>query len=312
MLDVIIVGGGPAGLNAALVLGRQRRRVVLFDDGKPRNAAVHAVHGFLSRDGAKPAELREIALWELRAYDTIEFRLGRVVAARIERDDHSFVVTLEGGAEESARKLLLATGLVDELPAIEGLRPIWGRSVFHCRYCDAWEVRDQPVAVLGLPDEEQEGLRQLLLALRRLTSDVVLCSNGVTLGETTVHLCTTLNVPIRRELIAQLLSTGDQLEQIAFVHGEPLLRRAAFLSPMRRQHSDLGSQIGCKLLEDGSVEIDDLGKTSVFGVYAAGDMARRQGMPFPYAQVVLAAGFGVVAAVAIDLELLREAFTSSS
>jgi thioredoxin reductase len=306
MFDAIIAGGGPAGLNAALVLGGQRRRVLLVDAGEPRNATARSMHGFLSRDGADPGGVRRIAESELDVYGTIERRDGRIRAAGRAHDDRAFVVTLDGGEEARARKLLLATGVVDDVPAIEGLKPLWGRSVFHCRICDGWLVRDQPVAVLGAAGADQTGLIVLLLALKRLTSDVVLCTNGMSLEAVTAQACAASGIAVRQEAIVRLGAEGAELREVIFERGQPLARRAAFVSSTHHQASDLAAQLGCKLLDDGAVEVDDLAQTSVRGVYAAGDMARRPGMPFPYAQVVIAAGFGVVAAVAIDLELLRE------
>src|SRR5687768_7612451 len=145
--DVLIVGGGPAGLSAALVLGRCRRRVLVCDAGRPRNAASHGLHGFLTRDGIKPSEFLEIARQQLRPYDTVELKQTEVTSAR--RLANGFELTLANGESVSARKLLLATGVVDELPALDGLPDFYGRSVFHCPYCDGWEVRDQPLAIYG-------------------------------------------------------------------------------------------------------------------------------------------------------------------
>jgi cation diffusion facilitator CzcD-associated flavoprotein CzcO len=168
MLDVVIVGGGPAGLNAALLLGRARRRVLVCDAGAPRNAPVSHTHGFLSRDGLPPAELRRIAREQLGAYSSVELREVQVEAAST-ADGEGFVVTLADGVRETARRLLLATGVVDQLPAIDGLADLWGRGIFNCPYCDGWEVRDQPLAVLGADPRAL----QLALHLTRWSGDVV-------------------------------------------------------------------------------------------------------------------------------------------
>jgi thioredoxin reductase len=303
MFDVVIVGGGPAGLNAALLLGRARRRVLLCDAGAPRNAPVAHVHGFLSRDGLPPAELRRIAREQLGAYGSLELREVQVEAADAARDGEGFVVTLADGTRERARRLLLASGVVDQLPAIDGLAGLWGRGVFNCPYCDGWEVRDQPLAVLGA---DQRAL-QLTLHLTRWSDDVVWCSNGplpAPLEEAGRAQLAARGVRLHQDPIVRLEGADGQLARVVFASGGPLERRAVFLHPPTRQRSDLPGQLGCVLLEDGSVSVGDFGQTSVPGVFAAGDMARRPTMPVPGAQVVIAAAEGAIAAVAIDQDLV--------
>ena len=172
--DVLIVGAGPAGLSAALMLGRCRRRVLVCDTGNPRNAVSHAMHGYLTRDGIAAAGVpRASPASELARYDTVELRDVEVTAAAVPatRDSTSRSPT---GERVRARKLLIATGVVDNLPEIPGFRELYGRSVFHCPYCDGWEVRDQPLAIYG------RGARGLGLSLE-LTAwsrDLVLCTDG--------------------------------------------------------------------------------------------------------------------------------------
>jgi thioredoxin reductase len=306
MLDVVIVGGGPAGLNAALMLGRARRNVWLCDSGQPRNATVHAMHGFLSRDGTDPAALRQAARDQLGAYPTV--RVRDVAVQAIAGAVDQFTVSLTDGSTEQARRLLLATGVADQLPPIPGLAELWGRGVFNCPYCDGWEVRDQPLAVLA---DDPRNL-QLALHLTRWSPDVLLCTNGTAgLDDDAHRLLAARKVALREEPIARLDSADGGLERIEFTHGEPAERAAAFLHAPTRQRSDLPRQLGCTLLDDGSVQVDDLGQTSVPGVLAAGDMARRPSMPVPGAQVVIAAAEGAIAAVAIDQGLaLQELATS--
>jgi thioredoxin reductase len=297
MFDVIIAGGGPAGLQAALVLARARRRVLLCDSDQPRNTVTGAVHGFISRDGLDPTELRRIATEELRRYPTVELRAVAIAAARPERD--SFAVTLADGEQERARKLILTTGVIDQLPPIAGLDTLWGTAAFHCEYCDGYELRDQGLALL---DSGATAALQALV-LRDWSTDVVLCTNGPSelTAEDRARLAAG-GIAVREEPITRLEPTGEGV-RIAFGDKGSLDRRAVFTRPRTHQRSDLAAQLGCNALEDGSIEINDFGQTTVPGVYAAGDMAKRPTMPFPAAQAVHAASAGGIAAVGTHREL---------
>jgi len=277
--------------------------VLLCDAGAPRNAPVAHMHGFLSRDGLPSGELRRIGREQLAAYDSVEVRPAQVEAASVDGD--GFAVTLAGGAREAARRLLLATGVVDDLPAVDGLAGLWGRGVFNCPYCDGWEVRDQPLAVLGADPRAM----QLAVHLTRWSGDVVWCPNGpLPLDDEGRARLAARGVRLCEEPVARLEGGDGHLDRVVFATGAPLHRRAAFRHPPTSQRSDLPDQLGCRLLEDGSVEVSDLGQTSVPGVFAAGDMARRPSMPLPGAQVVIAAAAVAIAAVAVDQELAMRDF----
>src|SRR5829696_8110620 len=174
MFDVLVVGGGPAGLSAALMLGRCRRRVLVCDLGVPRNRTSHALHGYLTRDGIPPADFNHLGRGELRAYN-VELRTVGVTGAH--RVDTHFHVTLANGAEVDARYLLIATGVVDDLPAIDGFRECYGRSLFHCPYCDGWEVRDRRLIAFG----RGKDVAGLALGLKTWSHDVVVCTHGTPL-----------------------------------------------------------------------------------------------------------------------------------
>lgn len=307
MVDVVIAGAGPAGLNAALIFGRAQRPTLVCDTGDPRNAPVHAMHGFLSRDGLDPAELRRIGREQLARYPSVELR--DIAISDVRPDGQRFVVRLGDGSEVSARRLVLATGVVDELPAVEGLAEYWGHGVFNCPYCDGWEVRSQPLAVLG-----GDAMNVFLaLNLVRWSEDVTLCTNGETVtDEGVVQLLASRSIPVRDERLIRVDGDGDAIGQLVFAEGPTLQRRAMFLHPRTRQRSSLPAQLGCSLLDDGSISVDDLGHTDVSGVYAAGDMARRPTMPFPGAQVVIAAAEGAVAALFIDQELFFEDLSTNA
>ncbi len=299
MYDAIVVGGGPAGLSAALTLGRVRRTTLVLDSGDYRNAPAEHAHNLFTRDGTPPAELRRIGRDQLDAYPTVEVQSHVAEQARSIGD--GFEVRLADGSTRSARRLLLATGVADELPDIDGLADLWGRSVFHCPYCHGWEVRDQALAVIG------SGARyaDLALHLRRLSDDVVLCTHGgADLDADLTALLADQGVAVRDEPIARLVANDGGLDRIEFADGESLRRQAAFTSFTPRQRSPLPEQLGGTRFDDDAVEVDDFGRTSVSGVYASGDMARRASMPAPFAALSAAAASGTIAAAALDKDLL--------
>ena len=213
--DCIIVGGGPAGLSAALMLGRCRRRVLLCDVGGQRNLRSHAMHGYLTRDGVSPAEFLRLARAELGRYGTVECRELEIVEAT--REDGGFAVRAADGTRLRTRKLLLATGVIDELPALEGLDALYGTSVHHCPYCDAWEWRDRPLAAYG----EGEAACGLALSLTFWSPDVLLCTGGAELPDGAAARLAAAGVKIREEPVLRLEGKGGRLERIVFASGEP-------------------------------------------------------------------------------------------
>jgi thioredoxin reductase len=294
--DVVIVGAGPAGLSAALILGRCCRSVLLCDTGRPRNAAARAIHGYLTRDGTPPAEFLSIARRDLAQYDTIEVREAEVVGAD-RRGDGSFEVALATGVHVRSRKLLLATGVVDHLPAIEGVQALYGRSVFHCPYCDAWEVRDQPLAIYG------RGHRAcgLALELTAWSRDLMLCSDGVSeLDDDDRARLERHGIAIREERIARLEGDDGILQNIVFETGARLRRRALFFTTAQSQRSDLSLRLGCEFNDKGTVRTGKYETTHMSGLYVAGDASRA------VQWVVVAAAEGAEAAFAINTDLLKE------
>ncbi|MEP6708250.1 MAG: NAD(P)/FAD-dependent oxidoreductase [Pyrinomonadaceae bacterium] len=303
--DVVIVGAGPAGLSAALILGRCRRSVLVCDAGHPRNAASRALHGYLTRDGIEPAELLRIGREQLRPYTTVELMEAEVTEARcLPGEDGnpgkapgSFEITIKGGAKVFSRKLLLATGVVDHLPDIEGLLPLYGRSVFHCPYCDGWETRDQPIAIYGRKDSGAG----LALELTGWSKDLVLCTDGpAEISSEDFHELARLNIPVREERISRLEGNDGQLERIVFDNGETLERRALFFNTGQHQHCNLAQKLGCEFTERGAVSTGEFETTNVPGLYVAGDASRSVQL------AIVAAAEGAEAAFAINQALLKE------
>lgn len=295
--DAVIIGGGAAGLTAALYLGRFRRQVVVLDTGQQANRVSHAAHGFFTRDGTAPSELIRIGREQLRPYETVSFQACEVTT--ITPEDGHFNVTLEDGNVLTTRKVLLATGLKDTLPPVPGIEAFYGTSVFHCPYCDGWEVRDQPVAILN----DGTGAVHQATLLRVLTPDLIVCTNGgdhltdaerVALPSYGVQI---IDTPIQR-----LEGHDGQVETIVFADGERLARKAIFARLDSAQHAPFVAQLGCEMSSDVLVQVDEMGRTSVPGVYAAGDLASRM------RQIAMAVAQGASAAIGINVDLITEDF----
>lgn len=300
MYDVIVVGGGPAGLNAALVSGRQRRRVLVVDSDRPRNAPASEMHMFLSRDGFSPAELRKVGRDELSAYPSVELRMGQVDSITPARD--GFTVGLAGGETHRARKLVLATGQVDLTDAVDGLAARFGRGVFHCPFCHGYETRGMTLAVLG---HELPQVMQALYVADRFSDDVIVCTNGHPVPEPAVSRLAAAGIPVRAETVARIEGEKGDM-RLVFADGTVLERQAVYHRAPTRQHSALAEQLGCELLPDGCVRVDEFQRTSVPGVYAAGDTARLAALPDALTFVITGAADGARAAVWLDQELFRE------
>ncbi|TJZ44432.1 NAD(P)/FAD-dependent oxidoreductase [Streptomyces piniterrae] len=299
-LDVVIVGGGAAGLNAALVLARARRRVALLDSGEPRNAPAVHMHGFLSRDGMPPADLRAAGRAEIERYggDLIDGRVESV--ERIERlagTVRGFVVRLAGGRALRARRIVMATGLRDELPAIPGVRERWGRDVLHCPYCHGYEVADQPIGVIA---DQPLALHQALL-LRQWSHDVVYFAHGADVSADAREQLAARGIRVVEGQVGGLVvGDDDRLAGVGMADGRVVPRAAVFVPPRFIPNDALLTGLGCEKDAAGFVVTDASGRTSVPGVWAAGNVAD------PRAQVITAAGQGSAAAIALNGDLLEE------
>lgn len=265
-LDCAVIGGGPAGLAAALVLGRSRKRVAVFDGGTPRNATATHIGGFITQDRTSPAEFRRTAHGDLRAYPTVELHLNTLVT-RIERAGPRLRVHA-GGAEHEARRVLVCTGIIDEPMPIEGSRELWGGSLFQCPYCHAWEHLDRRFAFLAPVAGEVEWVQ----LLRSWTSNVMLFTNGAFEVPRDVRArLTAACIPIEERRISGLQRSGRSLLAIVVAGDVPIPRDVLFFRPLQRQ-TPVVAQLALATDEEGYVRVDGRFHTSMPGVYAAGDL----------------------------------------
>ncbi|SDY65860.1 Thioredoxin reductase [Modestobacter sp. DSM 44400] len=293
--DVVVVGAGPAGLSAALVLGRCRRTVLVCDSGEYRNACSREIHAYLGRDATPPDRLRADGRREVVRYPSV--RLEEVAVRTATAAASGFEVELADGRTVTCRKLLLATGVVDELPPLPRLEEFYGRSAFHCPYCDGWEQRDRPIAVYG---RGHDGLG-LALELTVWSRDLVLFTDGPSgLDDAARDRLRRNGIAVEDRRIAAVCGEDGQLTGLELADGEIVARTAMFFITGQRERSGLAAKLGCRFNAEGTVETGDNESTDVPGLFVAGDASRRAQL------AVVAAAEGAQAAAAINTALLRE------
>jgi thioredoxin reductase len=295
--DVIIVGGSYAGLSAAMALGRSLRKVLVIDSGLPCNRQTPHSHNFITHDGETPAAIAAKAKEQVMQYETVTFHNGlAVTAAKQERD---FTITTAAGDVFAARKLLFATGIKDLMPAIPGFAECWGISVIHCPYCHGYEVRHEKTGLMANGDIGFEFVK----LISNWTKDLTLFTNGkstLTLEQTA--MLQKHNIPVIETEIAGFEHTNGQLKQVRFKDGAVMTMKAVYAKIPFVQHCEIPVQLGCALNEHGFISVDNFQKTSIPGVYAAGDNAT--GMR----AVSLATAAGGMAGAIINKELVEESF----
>ena len=300
--DVVILGGGPAGLQAALTLGRMHRPVVVLDPGGYRNDPADHLHNFVSRDGTPPAELRAIAREQLVPYGTVQVRsLG---ATEVVPDGDGFVVHLADGPDGPqeplrTRRVLLATGLRDTLPPHPGLTELFGSVVAHCPYCHGHEFSGQHVAVLGSGPH----VARVALLVGRIASRITVLADGGELDEASRGVLDRAGVTVRPEPVLGVCrsAVGARVE----LDGGPAEEVGGlFVAPTFAQAAPFAEQLGLRVLASGCVEVGIMGQTSRPGVYAAGDMAHQASYPGPLASVLTAAASGLLAGTGVDHDLM--------
>jgi thioredoxin reductase len=296
--DVAIVGGASAGLAAALILGRSMRKTVVFDTGEPRNKPAAHAHNVFTRDGVSPLEILHIGREQLKAYPSVMIAQERVITAA--KEDGRFRLETASGEAFIVRKVILATGVKDILPEIEGITALWGNKVIHCPYCHGWEVKDTPVALIGNDDMAYH----LIATVYNLNKDLTIFTNGQCafsaeqqskLQQQGIGLIETPVIAVEDEPggIRLVLADGT-------VHH----KYAAYVRTVRMQyHTELAVQLGCELEEAGSVKVDEFQQTTVPGVFAAGDVAHPM-----FHQVMAAVAGGIKAGGMCNGQMATEDF----
>ncbi|WP_420867428.1 NAD(P)/FAD-dependent oxidoreductase [Actinomadura bangladeshensis] len=288
----MVIGGGPAGLSAALVLARARRDVTVVDAGEPRNATAEHMQGFLTRDGMPPAALLETGRTEVRGYG------GEIVSGRVERAAgdaaDGFALTLADGTALRGRRLLVTTGVTDVLPDIPGLQDRWGREVQMCPYCHGWEVRDQRIVVLA---SSPNSVHQASL-LRQWSPDVTFLAAKAPTGEDAARL-DARGIRVVEAEARRLIADDDRVTGFELADGSVLPCDAVFVAPTWVAKDGPLTDLGCEIGDNGFVKVDETGRTSVPGVWAAGNVT------FPGGQVIMAASAGSMAAAMINADLIE-------
>jgi thioredoxin reductase len=299
LFDCAIIGGGPAGLNAALVLGRARRSTVLFDNDNARNAVTQESHGFITRDGIRPKEFREIAHKDITKYPSVIYKEEKVTS--IIKKDQLFEIATDNKDLYQSKTIIISTGLRDVLPDIENISTYYGKSLFNCPYCDGWEMRDKPLAVII--EEQTQGFH-FIQTVFNWSKDLIVCTNGKpVLNPEQKRLILNKGIKIFENKITKFEGENGQMEKIIFENGDSIIRKGGFVLPQPIQASDFAKKLGCEYNSLGGILVDFYGRTSVPGVYAAGDAS-----VFAPAQLIIAAADGLKAAVGVNRDLIQKEF----
>jgi len=298
MYDVVIIGGGPSGLSAALALGRARKRVLLCDAGPRRNAAAVHMQNFVTRDGTPPEEFRRIAREQLGAYPNVEVR--DVGVAAISGARNAFAVQLVGAADVRARRILLATGMVDEMLPLEGFRALWGRSIFQCPYCHGWEIQDQPWGFLVHPGDAAHAVPFALMARGFTTRGLTVFGD---LPDDARAKLRAADIAVAAAPVQRLVARDGRLTAVELADGAAIPCEALFVHPPQRQVA-LVDSLGLAV-EDRYLRVDPMTReTSRPGIFASGDLTTRM------QSAIIAAASGMQTAAAINLELSADLGTS--
>lgn len=293
--DAIIIGGSYAGLSAAMALGRALKKVLVIDSGKPCNRQTPHSHNFITQDGETPAAIAAKAKEQVMKYDTVQFINAR--ATDVKKQDNLFIISTEDGKAFSAQKVLFTTGIRDIMPDILGFAECWGISVLHCPYCHGYEVRGQKTAIIANGDIAYH----VGMLITNWTKDLTLATNGAsTLTKEQTDQLKKRNVSIIETSISELIHSHGQIQYIKFINGSNLPVSAVYSKPPFTQHCLIPERMGCAINEQGYIQVDIKQKTTIDGIYAAGDNTNMM------RAVAAAVAAGNMAGAAINADLIFE------
>lgn len=297
--DCMIIGGGPAGLSAALTLGRARRKVALVDNGTNRNRVTQESHGFLTRDGIKPQEFKNLASKDIESYPSITMMDQTV--REIIKDDITglFLVNTSENKSYISEKILLATGIQEEFP-LPQIRQYYGKSLFSCPYCDGWELRDKPLAIIA---ENEEHISHMTKLVFNWSQDLIVFTNGHQLSEKVQNDFEQKKIKVYTNTIKNLHGDDGNLSSVELETGENILRAGGFVVPSFYRPNKFAKQLNCQVDENGTVMTDGAGRTTAAGIYTAGETEK--GGP---SSLMIAAAEGFKAATSINMDITIERF----
>lgn len=299
MFECIIVGAGPAGLSTSLTLGRARRKIALFDNGTNRNRVTQESHGFITRDGIKPQEFKEIGLKELENYPSVSYFNTTITEIIKDIGNERFIVKSKDGQEFITEKIMLATG-IQEIFSIESIRNYYGKSLFSCPYCDGWELRDKPLIIIA---EKEEHALHMAKLIYNWSKDLVVLTNGTELSKEGVQELHKRNIKLIPEPIKNLIGDDGYLQKIEFVSGETIMRTGGFVVPSFYRPNQFAEKLGCEIQENGAVVTDGAGRTTQKHVYIAGE-TEKSGP----SSLMISAADGNKAAISVNIDLTMERF----
>lgn len=300
IFDCAILGAGPAGLNAALVLGRACRNVVLFDNGTNRNKITRESHGYLTRDGIKPSEFKQIALEEVKRYPSVQIMTETITQVVRQQDNNWFQFVTSENNTYKAERIILAAGVQEVHPKIPDIESYYGITLHSCPYCDGWERKDQALILIA---ENEKSAMHMAKLIYNWSKDLIVATNGHSLSSSIQEELRKRNIEIVFEPIKRLLGKDGYLQEVEFDSGFVIGREGGFIAPQFYRPDSFLEQLGCRLKDDGAVEMDALGRTSQDKIYVAGEYGQ-----LSPSSLILSAADGFNASIAVNTDITREKF----